>query len=88
MSNDEVPPNSYIALQQEIANLRSQVAELQEAAIFYPDSLVQQKALLSVVTKINKSLDLDTIFTTTAREIRQILYADRVGIYRFKSGVG
>lgn len=44
----------------------------------------QQKALFRVVSKIRESLDVETIFQTTAREIRKLLGCDRVGIFRFE----
>jgi GAF domain-containing protein len=43
----------------------------------------QQKALASVIAKIRQSLDLETIFKTTAIEVRSLLKADRVGVFRF-----
>ncbi|WP_434684269.1 GAF domain-containing protein [Pseudanabaena minima] len=43
----------------------------------------QQKALFSVIAKIRESLDLESIFKSTAIEVRQLLNADRVGMYRF-----
>ena len=43
----------------------------------------QQKALTGVITRIRESLKLDTIFQTTVVEVRQLLKADRVGIFRF-----
>ncbi|HEY9622179.1 MAG TPA: GAF domain-containing protein [Crinalium sp.] len=43
----------------------------------------QQRALLTVVTRIRESLDLDTIFKATATEVRKLLNADRVGVFRF-----
>lgn len=43
----------------------------------------QQKALFSVIAKIRESLDLESIFKSTVIEVRQLLKADRVGIYRF-----
>lgn len=43
----------------------------------------QQKALFNVVTKIRASLDLETIFRTTAQEVGQLLEVDRVVVYRF-----
>ncbi|ACK70287.1 GAF sensor hybrid histidine kinase [Gloeothece citriformis PCC 7424] len=43
----------------------------------------RQKTLLAVITKIRESLDLTTIFKSTAQEVRQLLNADRVGIFRF-----
>lgn len=43
----------------------------------------QQKTLTSVINRIRNSLDLETIFQTTVTEIRQMLQADRVAIFRF-----
>lgn len=43
----------------------------------------QQKALFGVIAKIRESLDLESIFKSTAIEVRQLLDADRVGMYRF-----
>lgn len=43
----------------------------------------QQKALAGVIARMRKSLDLETIFKTTAIEVRSLLKADRVGVFRF-----
>jgi GAF domain-containing protein len=43
----------------------------------------QQKALTGVISRIRSSLELDTIFTTTVREVRQLLGVDRAGIFKF-----
>jgi GAF domain-containing protein len=43
----------------------------------------RQKALTSVITRIRRSLNLDEIFRTTAIEVRGLLKADRVGIFKF-----
>jgi two-component system, sensor histidine kinase and response regulator len=43
----------------------------------------RQRTLLDVVSKIRESLDLHSIFQSTATEIRQLLNADRVVVYRF-----
>ncbi|MCX5934525.1 MAG: GAF domain-containing sensor histidine kinase, partial [Pseudanabaena sp. LacPavin_0818_WC45_MAG_42_6] len=45
----------------------------------------QQQTLAIVISKIRQSLDLSTIFTTTTQEVRRLLHADRVMIFRFKS---
>ena len=45
--------------------------------------LEQQKALLRVITRLREPLDLETIFQGTAIEIRRLLGADRVGMFRF-----
>lgn len=43
----------------------------------------QQKTLTSVITRIRESLDLDIIFQTTVTEVRKMLQADRVAVFRF-----
>ncbi|MBV6624878.1 MAG: GAF domain-containing protein [Rivularia sp. (in: Bacteria)] len=43
----------------------------------------QQQILFDVVAKIRESLDLETIFKTTAQEIRRSIRADRVAVFRF-----
>ena len=43
----------------------------------------QQEALFGVITKIRESLDVTTIFKATTTEIRRLLGADRVAIFRF-----
>ncbi len=48
----------------------------------------QQKTLLRVVTRLREPLDLATIFQTTAVEVRQLLAADRVGMFRFHPDSG
>jgi len=42
-----------------------------------------QKTIAITVEKIRQSLDLESIFRTSTVEIRQLLNADRVAIYRF-----
>ncbi|NJN87122.1 MAG: GAF domain-containing sensor histidine kinase [Leptolyngbyaceae cyanobacterium SL_7_1] len=53
-----------------------------------PDLLVQQQALLRVIAKIREFLDLDVIFNITASEVRQLLNADRVAVFRFYLSAG
>jgi light-regulated signal transduction histidine kinase (bacteriophytochrome) len=48
----------------------------------------QQQALFGVISRIRESLDLETIFQTTAIEVRQLLQADRVGMFRFYPDTG
>ncbi|ESA32179.1 gaf sensor signal transduction histidine kinase [Leptolyngbya sp. Heron Island J] len=45
----------------------------------------QQKSLTGVISRIRESLDLETIFQTTAQEVRQLLKADQVGIFFFQN---
>jgi light-regulated signal transduction histidine kinase (bacteriophytochrome) len=48
----------------------------------------RQQALFGVISRIRESLDLETIFQTTATEVRQLLQADRVGMFRFYPETG
>ncbi len=43
----------------------------------------QERALAKIVDKIRKSLEVETIFKTTTQEVRSLLQADRVVVYRF-----
>lgn len=45
----------------------------------------QQEVLLNFITEIRGSLDLNTLFKTTVKEVRRVLRADRVGIFQFDS---
>ncbi|MGK7924942.1 MAG: GAF domain-containing protein [Spirulina sp.] len=41
------------------------------------------RALAKVIDRVRRSLDIETIFKTTTREVRQLLAAERVAIFRF-----
>ena len=64
-----------------------QQARLLEQVREQADQLVQfakrQKALSQTIDKIRCSLDIQTIFQTTTQEVKQLINADRVGIYQF-----
>lgn len=63
------------------------ISGLSNSDYLIPISLLtdqQQQALLKVVYRIRESLDIQQILDTTAAEIRQMLDADRVGIFRFQ----
>ncbi|WP_341530533.1 GAF domain-containing protein [Nostoc sp. UHCC 0302] len=45
----------------------------------------QQQTLATVITKVRESLDLNAIFETTTQQLRQVLNADRVVVFRFYS---
>ena len=67
-----------VALQhaQAIEQLRTQSEQLARA-------VERERAVAAIIDKIRRSLDIDTIFQTTAQEVRQLTQADRVAIYRF-----
>lgn len=75
-------------LVREVRQLRSRLVERdapppEMQTTVPPQQLARQRALLAVVSKIRESLDLESIFKSTATEVQQLLNADRVGMYRF-----
>ncbi len=66
-------------------NLESQVlartSELHKAT-------EQQQALFNVIGKIRESLDIETIFKTTTKEVCHLLSSDRISVYRFNNDWG
>ncbi len=61
----------------EIATIATEKAfQLEQAA-------EQEKTLFRVISKIRESLDLKTIFQVATKEVRRLLSADRVAIFRF-----
>ena len=60
------------------------LTQTKQQAISIEKASEQQELLFNLVTKMRKSLDLDTIFQITTKELRHILNASRVGVYRFE----
>ncbi|MEG5033781.1 PAS domain S-box protein [Microcoleus sp. AT3-D2] len=69
-------------LYHEVNNLREKLAHL-ERETQSQTWFKKLQALMGVINKIRESLDLETIFKITATEVRQLLNADRVAVYRF-----
>ncbi|MCY7382283.1 MAG: PAS domain S-box protein [Microcoleus sp. CAN_BIN18] len=66
----------------EVTDLRQKLARL-ERETQSQTWFKKLQALMGVIGKIRESLDLETIFKITATELRQLLNADRVAVYRF-----
>ena len=60
-----------------------QLAEVEQKAKHLREASQQQTILFNLISEIRESLDLDTLFKITAREVRKALRSDRVGIFRF-----
>jgi PAS domain S-box-containing protein len=43
----------------------------------------REKAIARVIQRMRQTLDIQTIFTATTQELRQLINCDRIGIYRF-----
>jgi len=64
------------------------LAQTRLTAARVPVMQEQQKTLAEVIGRIRESLDLQNIFSVTTHEVRRLLHADRVGIYRFDQNSG
>ncbi len=75
-----------LALQQsdQLEQIKSQAVLLAQAQA-QEQALVRQKALVKITNRIRQSLNWETICKTATEEVRQLLKADRVTIYRFNS---
>jgi light-regulated signal transduction histidine kinase (bacteriophytochrome) len=71
------------ALKQLKQTLRDEFQPLEQEVERSRSQVEQQKALLSVITRLREPLELEAIFKATATEVRQLLSADRVGMFRF-----
>ncbi|MDJ0510617.1 MAG: GAF domain-containing protein [Crocosphaera sp.] len=82
--NDEIQLLQRVARQISIALQHSFYIEQIKANSEKQTILVQQeRALSEVIEKIRRTLDLETIFQTAVTEVRHLLNADRVAIFRF-----
>lgn len=81
MSNLPLPDKQFNPLQQAAYQLASCTEQIFQ-------QIERQQTLTSIIDNIRSSLDFETIFKTTATSIRQLLSADRVGLFRFTPGSG
>jgi two-component system sensor histidine kinase/response regulator len=47
------------------------------------ESAARERAVTQAIQRMRQTLDLETIFTATTQELRQVLLCDRVVVYRF-----
>lgn len=47
------------------------------------ESAVREQAIAHVLQRMRQTLNIETIFSSTTQELRQVLHCDRVAIYRF-----
>ncbi|MBE9127886.1 GAF domain-containing protein [Coleofasciculus sp. LEGE 07092] len=57
--------------------------QLQEQSVQLTKTSELDRATTRIVSNIRQSLDVNKIFATTSREVRQLLKTDRVGVFRF-----
>ncbi len=81
---NQIAEHFGVALQQAdyLEQVQSQSAQLARA-VEREKAVERQNTLAITIDNIRRSLDIDTIFTTTTEEVRQLLDVERVIIYRF-----
>jgi GAF domain-containing protein/DNA-binding response OmpR family regulator len=82
MPDESFSNESLHALRKDLDTLIQRVAQLEHVGS-ESEQVARQKTLFGVVSKIRESLEIDMIFRATATEVRQLLKADRVGIFQF-----
>jgi methyl-accepting chemotaxis protein PixJ len=81
----EVKVLSQIANQLAVALQQAEYLEQVETqAVQLAKTAEREQALVRVIDKIRKSLDINTIFKTTTQQVRDFLKAERVVVYRFE----
>ncbi|MEB3310233.1 MAG: response regulator [Snowella sp.] len=71
-----------------IAGIAEDITQQKEAELKLQEKALEEQLLREISQRIRQSLDLQTIFNISCQEIRQVLQADRVGIFRFYSDSG
>lgn len=71
------------AFEQLKQTLRDEMQPLEQASERAHLQVEQQKALFRAIARLREPLDVETLFRATAIEVRQLLNADRVGMFRF-----
>ncbi|MBC1302494.1 GAF domain-containing protein [Trichormus variabilis] len=62
-----------------------EISDRQRAEEALKESVERERAIAQVIQRMRQTLDLDTIFTATTEELRQVLNCDRAVVYRFDS---
>jgi GAF domain-containing protein/CheY-like chemotaxis protein len=74
-----------MALVWEETLLKQALAEVQAQKEHQTQTVAREKVLAQVIERICHSLDIAEVFRTATAEMRQLLHADRVSIFRFAS---
>lgn len=74
--NENGSVNSYIGT-------ITDITERKEAEVALRESAERERAISQVIQNMRQTLDLESIFATTTKELRQVLNCDRVVVYRF-----
>ncbi|QLE41327.1 GAF domain-containing protein [Nostoc sp. C052] len=77
--------NQTICIVVDISEQQAALRERKQAEETIRQQVEREQLLREITQRIRQSLDLHTIFVTACQEIRQVIQADRVGIFKFYS---
>lgn len=72
-----------VAFEQLKQTLQAEIQPLEQEISQAHRLIEQHKALFKAIARLREPLELEAIFAATATEVRQLLKADRVGMFRF-----
>ncbi|MBC1221903.1 GAF domain-containing protein [Nostoc sp. UCD121] len=75
--------NQTICIVVDISEQQAALRERKQAEETIRQQVEREQLLREITQRIRQSLDLQTIFDTACQEIRQVIQADRVGIFKF-----
>ncbi|MEH1919872.1 GAF domain-containing protein, partial [Nostoc sp.] len=75
--------NQSICIVVDISEQQAALRERKQAEETIRQQVEREQLLREITQRIRQSLDLQTIFDTACQEIRQVIQADRVGIFKF-----
>lgn len=67
-----------------VGTVMLEISGLKRAEAALRESIERERAIAQVIQGMRQTLDLETIFTSTTAELRQVLNCDRVVVYRFQ----
>ena len=67
----------------QVIGTSTDITDRKRAEVALRDNVIREKAIGHVLQRMRCTLDINTIFCATTRELRQVLKSDRVAIYRF-----
>lgn len=75
--------NQSICIVVDISEQQAALRERKQAEETIRQQVEREQLLREITQRIRQSLDIQTIFDTACQEIRQVIQADRVGIFKF-----
>jgi two-component system, sensor histidine kinase and response regulator len=67
-----------------VGTVAVEITNRKQVEVALQEGLEREIAISQMVQRIGQTLDLETIFTATTQELRQLLNCDRVIVYRFQ----